>query len=115
MSAWCKKVVKFLFTRSARATPDFPRSDWRFAPSHSLIIIVKTITRNRLSTAARARLQVAADLVQPAARHPAIVALRMLQIILVVPVRDAVKLLRIDDELQRRHLRALAAVPSWFL
>jgi hypothetical protein len=54
----------------------------------SLIILVETVASNRLTAATGTRLKVASNLVQPAASHSAIVALRMFQVLRAIAVRD---------------------------
>jgi hypothetical protein len=77
-----------------------------------LVVFVEAIATDCLATAARAGLKVATNLVNLAARHSTIVALRMIQIIGAVAIRNSVELLTINDESHRIHSRLLVAVPS---
>ena len=76
------------------------------------IIIIKTVTRNRLTATTRARLQIATNLMKRTAPHSTVITLRMLQIICSTAVWHAVKLLTVDDKLRRILCWLLVAMPT---
>jgi hypothetical protein len=86
----------------------------RHQQSHTLIVVVKAATSNRLPAASRARLKVATDQMQLATKDSAVVALWKIQIFLTRSVRHSVKLLTVDDKLHGTNFGLLVAVPSRF-
>jgi hypothetical protein len=76
------------------------------------IVIIKTVTGNHLTTTARARLQITANLVKRTAPNSAIIAHGMLRVIRSAAVWHAVKLPAIDDKLRQIPGWVLIAAPS---
>ena len=62
-------------------------------------LIIKTITRNRLTTTTRTLLNVAAKQMKGTSRSTTIVTLRLLECVLLAAVANAIILLRVDDKL----------------
>jgi len=84
----------------------------RYQLRHALIVLVETVTRNRLAATSGARLQITTNLVQSTSRRSAIITLGMIQIIRTLTIRNTIKLLAIDDEVSGTHLGLFVAVPS---
>ena len=77
-----------------------------------LIVIIKTIASNRLTTTSRARLQITAKHVKLTSWHTAIVTLWELQVIGSTTVTHSGKLLAVDNKMCRYLGWHLIAAPS---
>jgi hypothetical protein len=83
--------------------------------TNTLSVFVKTITGNRLTATARARLQIATQLVKSATSNTTVVALGKAEVIFSFAIRNAIILLRVDNEMWRVIAASILAVPSWLL
>lgn len=108
----CNRVACYLWIVASPAQCGTALRRSALVRDQPLIILVETVATNRLAAATWARLKVTTNLMQLAARHSTVIALRMIQVIRTLTVRHAIKLLRIDDKLRGIHLRSLVTMPS---
>jgi hypothetical protein len=80
----------------------------------ALVIVIKTIAANGLTTTTRTGFQITTNVVERAASHATVVTLRELYIVIPTSIRHSLELPSVDDKIRGIYRWPLVAMPPRF-